>query len=232
MARSNRFLSSHRRLLLAFTASLCAHVLGCMLTYFNYLEHAPATTKAYLKAELKTTKGRAALQTLPSSTTTNQISIQKSEFASVETQTSTEKKSDSPTNKPNPNLRIDSFPSGDEIDSSATYTPEMMFYQSPYLPSNALTVPPHAITAINNLENNTTLPIIASGKVTLKLWIDQNGSVTTSEVESTNMPEQFSKAAASAFHKVIFSPGEINGQRVGSIIRVEVDYEDFRLTIQ
>lgn len=228
-ARFSQKLLSHKRLFLAFTASFCVHALCFVLTHLNYLEHA-AATKTYLKATLKPSSGRSSPQT-PASSASNQLNVPKKEN-SVQPLSSAEEKSDVQAIRPEAPLKADVFPPENKMDIDAIYAPEMMFYQSPYLPSDTLTVRPRAITAVGNFENSTTLPIIASGKITLKLWIDQNGTVTTSEIESSNMPIPFSKAAANAFQQVVFSPGEINGQHVGSILRLEINYEDLRLTIQ
>jgi hypothetical protein len=72
-------------------------------------------------------------------------------------------------------------------------------------------------------------PIIAAGTVTLKLWIDELGNVVSIAVEKTDLPEVFSKAAVAAFNSVGFTPGELDGRRVASVMRVEVSYEDSRV---
>jgi hypothetical protein len=71
--------------------------------------------------------------------------------------------------------------------------------------------------------------IIAAGTVTLKLWIDELGNVVSIDVEKTDLPEAFSKAAVAAFKSVNFTPGELDGRHVASLMRIEVSYEDSRV---
>jgi TonB family protein len=67
-----------------------------------------------------------------------------------------------------------------------------------------------------------------SGKVILKLWIDELGNVDSVEVESSNLPQTVSGTAAAAFGKLRFVPGEIDGRRVRALMRIEVAYGDGR----
>lgn len=71
-------------------------------------------------------------------------------------------------------------------------------------------------------------PIIASGKMILKLWINELGEVIEVEVEKTELPEMFSRTAISAFKQLRFAAGERHGQAVGSVMRIEVSYVDGR----
>jgi outer membrane biosynthesis protein TonB len=69
-------------------------------------------------------------------------------------------------------------------------------------------------------------PIFASGKVILKIWINELGIVKSVDIEKSDLPEAISATAAAAFGKLRFIPGEINGRPVGSSMRVEVTYGD------
>ena len=69
-------------------------------------------------------------------------------------------------------------------------------------------------------------PMFDSGKVILKLWINELGNVISVDVEESNLPEAVSGQAVEAFGKLRFVPGEINGRRVGTIMSIEVTYED------
>lgn len=71
-------------------------------------------------------------------------------------------------------------------------------------------------------------PSFAAGKVILKLWINELGAVTSVIVENSEVPEVVSAAAAAAFAKLSFVPGEINGRAVGAMMRIEVTYEDLK----
>ena len=68
--------------------------------------------------------------------------------------------------------------------------------------------------------------IAASGKLIIKLWIDEEGKVVSTEALDTDLPIIFTTIALSAFKSVLFSPGERNGLKVGSIMFVEVRYDN------
>ncbi|MCX7174329.1 MAG: TonB family protein [Proteobacteria bacterium] len=72
-------------------------------------------------------------------------------------------------------------------------------------------------------------PIVASGKMILKLWIDESGKVIDVDIEKTELPEVFSLSALAAFKRLRFAPGERGGVRVGSVMRIEVSYDDGRV---
>lgn len=69
-------------------------------------------------------------------------------------------------------------------------------------------------------------PAIPSGKMILKLWINELGHVASAEVETSELPEAISASAAAAFGKMRFEPGQINGRPVGTVMRIEVIYYD------
>jgi len=97
-----------------------------------------------------------------------------------------------------------------------------------YYPTELLTKRPQSIS-FAELDTPNTNPIVASGEITLKLWIDDFGEVTNIEVEKTSMPKVFSTQAIAAFKHLHFTPGERNGQRVGSVMRIEINYKDGRV---
>lgn len=80
-----------------------------------------------------------------------------------------------------------------------------------------------------DLDTPEIRPIIASGKMILKLWINELGEVIEVEVEKTDLPDVFSRTAITAFKQLHFAAGERHGQTVGSVMRIEVDYVDGRL---
>jgi TonB family protein len=96
-----------------------------------------------------------------------------------------------------------------------------------YYTTDQLTKRPRP-TAEAELDTPEIGPIIASGTIILKLWISELGSVVSVDVEKTNLPEIFSSTAVAAFRNLRFVPGEINGQRVGTVMRIEVTYDDGR----
>jgi|694.fasta_scaffold13746_11 hypothetical protein len=97
-----------------------------------------------------------------------------------------------------------------------------------YYPTSFLTVRPQPL-AEANLDPPRLRPIVASGKVILTLWINPFGLASKVSVESTNLPEIFTATAVDAFQSLRFKPGELHGQKVGAVMRVEVTYDDGRL---
>lgn len=69
-------------------------------------------------------------------------------------------------------------------------------------------------------------PSIPSGRVIVKLWINERGKVASAEVEKSELPEAISASAAAAFGNVRFEPGQLNGRPVGAMMRIEVIYFD------
>lgn len=92
-----------------------------------------------------------------------------------------------------------------------------------YYTTDQLTKRPEAI-AEPELETPEIVPILASGTIILKLRIDDLGAVISVEVEKSELPEMVTNSAAAAFKKLRFVPGERNGQRVGTEMRIEVIY--------
>lgn len=101
-----------------------------------------------------------------------------------------------------------------------------------YYPSKQLTVKPRALSepvldpeaGANNRENK--IVFAASGKIILVLWINDNGNVVDVLIEESDLPEIFSQTAVKAFRELKFSPGELDGKAVGSVMRIEVRYDD------
>ena len=70
---------------------------------------------------------------------------------------------------------------------------------------------------------------MASGKLVLKLWINELGLIADIAVEQSGLPEAFSRTAVAAFKDLRFAPGERNGLAVGTVMRIEVNYDDGRM---
>ena len=96
-----------------------------------------------------------------------------------------------------------------------------------YYPTDQLSKRPQPLASVD-LEGPDVHPIVASGKIILKLWIDEFGEVNDVEVEKTDLPEVFSRSTTAAFKRLRFTPGERGGVRVGSVMRIEVSYDDAR----
>jgi outer membrane biosynthesis protein TonB len=96
-----------------------------------------------------------------------------------------------------------------------------------YYTTDQLTKRPQP-TAEAELDAPEIRPILASGTIILKLWISELGGVIAVDVEKTDLPEIFSRTAVAAFRNLRFVPGEINGRPVGTMMRIEVTYDDGR----
>ena len=66
----------------------------------------------------------------------------------------------------------------------------------------------------------------AGGKVALRLWLGEGGSVENILVVRTNVPVVMTEAALAAFKGARFQPGEINGQPVKSQLAIEVSFDE------
>ena len=63
------------------------------------------------------------------------------------------------------------------------------------------------------------------GKVALRLWIGESGSVDIIVVVRTNVPVIMTETAVTAFKAARFQPGEINGHPVKSQLAIEVSFD-------
>lgn len=97
-----------------------------------------------------------------------------------------------------------------------------------YYPSDQLTRRPKPLTPPKLDVPLQLSQSFDSGKVILKLWINELGAVTATEVEHSEVPETVSALAKEAFAKLRFAPGEINNRRVGAVMRIEVTYDDLK----
>lgn len=97
-----------------------------------------------------------------------------------------------------------------------------------YYPTSFLTVGPQPLDEVD-LDPPRTRPIVASGKVILRLWINPLGQTAKVVVESTQLPDVFVEVAIAAFEGLRFKPGELHSQKVGAVMRIEITYDDGRL---
>lgn len=96
-----------------------------------------------------------------------------------------------------------------------------------YYPTDQLSKRPQPLV-VADLDASEIRPIVASGKIVLKLWINEFGVVADVAVEKSDLPTIFARTAVKAFKAMRFTPGERNGQPVGTVMRVEVTYADGR----
>ncbi len=101
-----------------------------------------------------------------------------------------------------------------------------------YFPTDQLTVRPYPLTVLE--DPGIIEPELESrgDRVVLKVWISDSGEVTGAETEFTDMPARVHEAVVAAFRRMRFMPGEIDGKPVGSILRIEMTYKDFRLPVE
>lgn len=69
-------------------------------------------------------------------------------------------------------------------------------------------------------------PLSGSFRGQLRLFIDEQGVVRRVEAADDGLPDMLLDAARLAFQDTRFSPGELQGQAVRSVIRVEVSFEN------
>jgi hypothetical protein len=100
-----------------------------------------------------------------------------------------------------------------------------------YYTTDQLTKHPQAIE-MAELDAPEVRPFKVSGRIVLKLWIDSQGRVANAVVEDTELPTIFSKVAVDAFMHSRFTPGERDGVKVGTVMRIEVGYEDKSLPLR
>lgn len=94
-----------------------------------------------------------------------------------------------------------------------------------FFPSNQLSRP--AQPAVPVTLPTVDLEVLAQpGRSVLTVWIDARGNVVEATIESSDAPELFARLAVEAFRKTPFIPGERNGRPVGTVMRIEVSYDD------
>lgn len=94
-----------------------------------------------------------------------------------------------------------------------------------FYPSAALTIRPVALSE----------PLLDDGDAVageLVLWIDERGAVVEVSAGRSDPPSDRLRAVADAFRRVRFAPGELNGKKVGAVMRIAVSYDDERLPIE
>ena len=93
-----------------------------------------------------------------------------------------------------------------------------------YLASNELDVRPAPLepVALTFPDQATQAGLVSA---VLVLYIDQNGKVERIEVNDSTLPPAFEQAALSTFLQVRMRPGEKNGSRVRSRMKILIEFE-------
>lgn len=117
-------------------------------------------------------------------------------------------------------------------EKDANPSPGVRFPKQEYFSSESLTVRPYPITLLGDMEATEINPSEMFGRTVLKVWISATGTVAAMETEFSDMPEPFRRVTVAAFERMRFMPGQIDGKPVGSIMKIEIGAEDFRLPLQ
>jgi protein TonB len=99
-----------------------------------------------------------------------------------------------------------------------------------YFTTDKLSKSPEVI-AMDDLNTPETRIYKVSGSLVMNLWIDDRGKVSKVSVEDSALPPIFAETAIRVFKAARFSPGERDGVRVGTLMRIEVGYEDKGLPV-
>ena len=94
-----------------------------------------------------------------------------------------------------------------------------------YFPTDRLTKRPVPLSA-PAFDTPRKAARFANGTIVLVLRINDAGGVDAADVEKSSLPYMYSYAAAEAFRKLRFEPGEIDGRRVAVLMRIEVAYRN------
>lgn len=97
------------------------------------------------------------------------------------------------------------------------------FDEHHFLPRNALSVVPHALTPVLL----TTPPSAPDGRYSaeLTLFIDETGQVRRVRVDTAGLLPELEDQARQAFVTTRFQPGEVDGRPVRARLRVAVEFE-------
>lgn len=122
-----------------------------------------------------------------------------------------------------PEASIPTVEGGENLDPGGVWLNGTLFYRSEMLTQRP------AVLSVGEFESSQTKKMIVSGALVLQIWIDGTGKVVQVLVEDSGLPQVFADAAKKAFMAASFSPGTLGDQLVGSVVRMEVRYDDERL---
>lgn len=93
-----------------------------------------------------------------------------------------------------------------------------------YYPTDQLSKRPQPVDAMD-MDSPELRGLTQSGKIAMRLWIDESGGVSDVEVEKTDLPDAYVTPVVKIFLRSRFLPGERGGRKVGSLMRIEVDID-------
>lgn len=94
-----------------------------------------------------------------------------------------------------------------------------------YYPARALTRMPEAIGRFD-VQPPPGGDEGIHGTLTIRLWIDETGTLERLKVLASDLPKTYEDAAVAAFSRLRFAPGEINGAAVRTSLDVVIEYAD------
>jgi hypothetical protein len=193
-----------KRLFLALAASGLAHAAVIFLPYFGA---STADFRAAVpgQAAARSVSVRLILESGPAAPAPGSVAV----AASTPEPPASRPAEEAPRPAPDRGLGSDLLP----VPAPAFYT------------TNQLTKRPRP-TSEPKLDVPELGPVFPQGKVILKVWISELGQVVSVGVEESDLPETVSATAVAAFGKLRFVPGEINGRRVGVMMKIEVTYDE------
>lgn len=120
-------------------------------------------------------------------------------------------------------------PSTSEVTSSHAGKDILPLKAQQFYPTDQLSLIPEP-TEFKDMDTPESSSIIASGRMVLKLWIDEQGEVVHVLAEKSGLPPALIESAIRHFQQMRFIPGERYGQRVGVLMNIEIHYDDPRAT--
>jgi hypothetical protein len=130
-------------------------------------------------------------------------------------------------NTPNRGDGIDQSPDGPAVASSPARPRGADWLPIPapaFYTTDQLTKSPQPAES-PDLDPPQELPVSPNGKMVLRLWISALGEVTDVTTESNELTADVAAAVMANFRRTRFVPGERNGERVASVMRIEVSYD-------
>lgn len=115
--------------------------------------------------------------------------------------------------------------SGDEKNGFSR-EPARLFY-----PADQLSVRPLPLSDIESPDFDMPMQD-RRASVIMDVSISESGEVVSALPVMSGLPESYTQSLAAAFRRLRFTPGEINGVRVGSLLRVELTAENLGLPVQ
>lgn len=90
-----------------------------------------------------------------------------------------------------------------------------------YFEGHALSRSPRPVGAVS-LDLPEANLLLGPATLHLTLWIDSQGKVVSYQIDAPDLPEEYAIAVAEAFAAHQYEPGEIRGQAVNSVLRLEI----------